>query len=140
MKLVYTDMVGDLFHYGHINALKQSKSFGDYLIVGVHNDETVQSYKRKPIMTMEQRAKVIENCKFVDKVILNAPVKITEEYIKNNKIDIVSITDTRPDEQNKIFYSIPMELGIVKKFKYTKTISTSDIIENIKLRIKNNTL
>lgn len=140
MKIVYTDMVGDLFHYGHINALKQSKSFGDYLIVGVHNDQTVESYKRRPIMNMEQRVKVIENCKFVDKIIQNAPLKITKEYIQNNKIDIVSITDTRPDEQNKQFYSVPMDLGIIKKFKYTNTISTSDIIENIKLRIKNNTL
>jgi cytidyltransferase-like protein len=140
MKIVYTDMVGDLFHYGHINALEQSKSFGNYLIVGVHNDETVESYKRKPVMNMEQRVKVIENCKFVDKVIRNAPLKITEEYLKEHKIDVVSITNTRPDEQNKKMYGIPMELGIIKKFKYTRTVSTSDIIENIKLRIKNNTL
>ena len=140
MKIVYTDMVGDLFHYGHVNALEQSKSFGDYLIVGVHNDETVESYKRKPIMNMEQRVKVIENCRYVDQVVINAPLKITQEYIDKYNIDIVSVTDTRPDEQNEIFYSIPMKLGIIKKFNYTTTISTSGIIDHIKNRIANKTL
>ncbi len=138
MKIVYTDMVGDLFHYGHVNALKQSKSFGDYLIVGVHNDETVQSYKRKPIMSMEQRIKVIEGCKYVDKVISNAPLTITKEFLQKHNVDVVSITDTRPDEQNKQFYGEIMDK--VKKFKYTRTISTSNIINNIKQRIIDKTL
>jgi len=138
MKIVYTDMVGDLFHYGHVNALQQSKSFGDYLIVGVHNDETVQSYKRKPIMSMEQRIKVIEGCKYVDKVISNAPLTITKEYLQKHNVDVVSITDTRPDEQNKQFYGEIMDK--VKKFKYTRTISTSNIINNIKQRIIDKTL
>tara|TARA_A100000164_G_C21916577_1_gene778513 strand:+ start:220 stop:615 length:396 start_codon:yes stop_codon:yes gene_type:complete len=131
-------MVGDLFHYGHVNALKQSKSFGDYLIVGVHNDETVQSYKRKPIMSMEQRIKVIEGCKYVDKVISNAPLTITKEFLQKHNVDVVSITDTRPDEQNKQFYGEIMDK--VKKFKYTRTISTSNIINNIKQRIIDKTL
>ena len=138
MKIVYTDMVGDLFHYGHVNALQQSKSFGDYLIVGVHNDETVQSYKRKPIMSMEQRIKVIEGCKYVDKVISNAPLTITKEFLQKHNVDVVSITDTRPDEQNKQFYGEIMDK--VKKFKYTRTISTSNIINNIKQRIIDKTL
>ena len=138
MKIVYTDMVGDLFHYGHVNALHQSKSFGDYLIVGVHNDEAVESYKRKPVMSMEQRIKVIEGCRYVDKVIKDAPLTITSEFVKKHNIDIVSITDTRPDEQNKQFYGEVMDK--VKKFKYTTTISTSDIINNIKQRVIDNTL
>ena len=138
MKIVYTDMVGDLFHYGHINALQQSKGFGDYLIVGVHNDNDVESYKRKPIMNMEQRIKVIENCKFVDKVIKDAPLVITPEFLSEHNIDIVSITDTRPDDEYQLFYGKIMDK--VKKFKYTHTISTSCIIENIKHIIQNNTL
>ena len=138
MIIVYTDMVGDLFHYGHVNALQQSKNFGDYLIVGVHNNDDVESYKRNPIMTMEQRVKVIEACKYVDKVIMNAPLTLTPEFINKHNIDIVSITDTRPDKQNNKFYGKVMDK--VKKFKYTNTISTSNIINNIKQRIKNNTL
>ncbi len=140
MKIVYVDMVGDLFHYGHVNALKQCKEMGDYLIVGVHSDEVVNSYKRIPIMNMVQRINVIKSCKYVDEVIENAPIMITKEYIEKYKINIVCITDTRPVEQTEQFYKIPMELGIVRTFKHTQEISTTHIIENIKNRILNNTL
>ena len=44
----YIDMVGDLFHVGHLNMFKQARTYGDYLIVGIHSDKTVESYKRKP--------------------------------------------------------------------------------------------
>ena len=60
-EIVYVDMVGDLFHYGHVNMLRNAKNQGDILYVGVHNDLDVKSYKRTPIMTMEERIKVIED-------------------------------------------------------------------------------
>ena len=49
---MYVDMVADLFHYGHVNFLRQARECGDYLLVGVHADETVMTYKRRPILSM----------------------------------------------------------------------------------------
>ena len=49
-------MVADLFHYGHVEFLKQANAFGDHLLVGIHSDETVQANKRIPILSMEERA------------------------------------------------------------------------------------
>ena len=91
MKVVYIDMVGDLFHYGHVFALKQCKEMGDYLIVGVHNDEDVKSYKREPVMNMDQRMKVIQGCKYVDEVIGNAPLTITNDFLesRNETINLI---------------------------------------------------
>lgn len=53
MTNIYTDMCADLFHYGHVNLLKNAKQLvGEMgnLIVGIHSDKTIESYKRKPIM------------------------------------------------------------------------------------------
>ena len=83
MNNIYVDMVGDLFHINHINLIKEAKKFGKYLIVGVHSDSDVESYKCTPILTMEERIGVIESCKYVDKVIPNAPLVITKEYLTN---------------------------------------------------------
>ena len=61
---IYVDMCADLFHAGHVQYLKQCKHYCEdvYLIVGIHNDETIASYKRQPICTMEERRIVLESC------------------------------------------------------------------------------
>ena len=42
---VYADMVGDLFHYGHVEFLEKARALGDYLIVGVHGDNDAELNK-----------------------------------------------------------------------------------------------
>ena len=86
---VYVDMVADLFHVGHINLMQRAKAFGNYLIVGVHSDKDVASYKRKPIINEENRYEIVRNCKLVDQLIEAAPLLITEEFIKKYEIDLV---------------------------------------------------
>lgn len=38
-KVVYVDGTFDLFHVGHIEFLKRAKSLGNYLLVGIHDDQ-----------------------------------------------------------------------------------------------------
>jgi cytidyltransferase-like protein len=49
-RVVYTDMCADLFHAGHVNFLRQARALGDRLVVGIHSDETIASYKGTPVM------------------------------------------------------------------------------------------
>ena len=52
----YTTGVFDLFHIGHLNILKKSKSFCDKLIVGVSRDKLVYKYKKKyPVISEKER-------------------------------------------------------------------------------------
>ena len=131
-------MVGDLFHYGHVNFIKEIhdkyKNPGDKIYIGVHNDETIKSYKRKPILTMDERINVISSCKYIDKIIPNAPLNITNNYIQEHKIDLVFIPDNRTEEEIKLMIPGIYDKGIVRKIKYTDTISTTDIIKRIKER------
>ena len=54
-------MVADLFHYGHVEFLKRVSDLGDYVLIGIHSDNVVESYKRRPIMTMEERILLMQN-------------------------------------------------------------------------------
>lgn len=135
--ILYTDMVADMFHYGHseyLRRISELKKEGDKLYVGIHNDETVRSYKRLPVLTMDERIKVISSCKYIDKIISDAPLYITKEYIDLHKIAQIFIPDNRTIEEIKIMVKIPYEMGIVKQIPYTLEISTSDIIKRIKSR------
>ena len=133
--IIYTDIVGDLFHSGHVNFLRLAKQMGSKLIVGITSDKDVSKYKRLPIIDENNRKIVIESCRYVDQVIENCPTPITKEFIDNYSIDIV----VHGDDMNNIndiekWYKIPNDLGILKFIKYTSGISTTEIIEKIKFK------
>jgi len=131
---VYVDVVGDLFHAGHVEFFKQARAEGDYLIVGIHNDAAVESYKRTPYLTMEERKIPIEACRYVDEVILNAPVGVSKEWIRKYEIDLVIHGDDFSPESIDSQYRIPIEMGIFKTVSYTEGISTTDIINRVQSR------
>ena len=128
---VYADIVGDLFHIGHINLFRQAREFGNYLIVGVHSDSSVESYKRKPIFSEQDRYEIVRNCGIVDEVIEDAPLVLTREYIDNNKIDVVVHGDDK-SSHFEVQHKVALEMGIMRYMKYTDGISTSEIINRIK--------
>ena len=64
----YAFVVGDLFHYGHLQFLETCKRHCDRLIVGIYTDELTDSYKRKPVIPFEERFHIISALKCVDEV------------------------------------------------------------------------
>ena len=70
MVIGYTTGVFDMFHIGHLNILERAKEECDYLIVGVSTDELVEQEKQKlPIVSYENRKRIVSAIKFVDKVV-----------------------------------------------------------------------
>lgn len=134
---VYVDIVGDLFHAGHIQFIKQARQFGDYLIVGIHSDDTVQGYKRQPVLTMEERASIISACRYVDEIFLDAPLWVSEELLEKLNVDIVVHGDDFNKNTLNSMYQIPIQKGIFRTVPYTQGISTSDIIGRIITRYDN---
>jgi len=128
---VYVDIVGDLFHAGHIEFLKQAKAFGDYLIVGVLADDTVSEYKREPILTLEERVKVIQACSLVDEVIVAPPLRLTDEMIRDLQISYVVHGDDFNKDLLEDQYGAALKAGIFRSVPYTPGISTTDIIKRI---------
>ena len=131
---VYTDPVADLFHYGHMEFLKKARALGDYLLVGIYADDVLEAYKRKPILTMEERAASVAGCKYVDEVLLNAPLIVDDAWIAKYDIDLVVHGDDFTQEQLDYYYGVPLQMGIFRTVPYTSGISTSEIIRRIKER------
>jgi len=124
-------MTADLFHYGHVNFLKNASLIGDLLIVGIHSDKVVQGYKRSPIMTMEERIAVVSAIKYVDEVIPEAPLLIDKKWIKKHDIDMIVHGDDWEISKLQNIYKIPIEMGIFKTVPHTPSISTTDIIKRL---------
>lgn len=88
MRVVFTNGCFDILHRGHIEYLKQSRSLGDFLIVGVNSDASVRRLKgdSRPFNTEANRVAMLEALRCVDKVVVfdaDTPYKIIQEICPN---------------------------------------------------------
>jgi len=126
---VYVLIVGDLFHYGHVAFLKNAKTFGEDLIVGVISDADVSKYKRQPIMSLTERVSVIEACKYVDQVIPAAPAVTSAAFIQKNNIDVVVASKSYSNTEMQKWYGELLRLNLLQFVDYTDSVSTTEIIK-----------
>ncbi len=109
----------------------RAAELGSVVIVGVNSDEDVESYKRIPIINLQNRKSVIEACRFVDQVISPCPLIITKEFLEEHKIDLVVHTHHEDDTSYNFMYNVPIEMRKFTRLEYSDFISTSKIINKI---------
>lgn len=135
-KNVYCDGVYDLCHLGHKTLFKNALKFGNRLFVGVCGDADCATYKRPPVMNHNERCAEVSACKYVTKVIENAPTfGLTEEFLNEHKIHVVAMgkeyQERWPDPADDKYYRVPRQQGIAKYMPRFDGISTSDLIKRI---------
>ncbi|EPY36580.1 choline-phosphate cytidylyltransferase [Strigomonas culicis] len=129
---VYIDGVFDLCHAGHKLMMANALRFGNRLIVGVCGDDECEHYKRRPIMTTEERVKEVALCRYVSEVVPDAPVSgITAEMIKYYNVHIVVCGEEYNTPQDT-YYAVPRQLGMLRTAPRTEGISTSELIKRIR--------
>jgi D-beta-D-heptose 7-phosphate kinase/D-beta-D-heptose 1-phosphate adenosyltransferase len=71
-RVVFTNGCFDILHAGHVKYLKEAKSFGDILIVGLNSDTSVKRLKGegRPINCQSDRAEVLAALESVDFVVI----------------------------------------------------------------------
>ncbi len=83
-----------MFHEGHLRLLERAKALGDYLIVGVTDENYDRSRgKLNVIESTQKRMQTIEDLDFVDKVILETHKKQKAEDMVKYDVDIFAIGD-----------------------------------------------
>lgn len=137
---IWMDGAFDMFHYGHMNAFRQGKSCGTYLIVGVNSDESITRCKGAPVMNDDERLAAVSGCRFVDEVVKDVPYIMNEEYINHiiekYKIDFVVHGDDPCIVDGKDVYETAKRLGKYKTIPRTEGISTTDIVGRMLLMTK----
>ena len=134
-KIVFTNGCFDILHIGHLSLLKQAKSFGDVLCVGVNSDESVRKLKGddRPINNEKDRIELLTAFSIVDYIV-----------VFNELTPCNTIATLKPDIHVKggdydpaNFEHMP-EAKIIKEYggeikiiKIIKGKSSSDIIKKI---------
>jgi cytidyltransferase-like protein len=130
---VYMDGVFDLFHMGHLEAIRICAKLGNRVLIGVTGDADAAGYKRLPVVPESERTAIVRALREVDGVICPCPLIVTQEFIQAQGIDLVvhgfaNDEDARRQEE---FFAIPMQAGKFKRISYYRGISTTERLQRI---------
>ena len=80
---------------GHVKFLKKAAALGDFLIVGLFSDINIQRTNgpNYPVLDINERALNLLGIKYVDDVVLDAPLILTPKFLRDNRIDFIAEGD-----------------------------------------------
>lgn len=117
----------DLFHIGHLNLLKKAKQYCDYLVVGIHKDASHKG--KQTFIPFEERKEIVQNIKYVDKVIESEREDsdvYTKGIVKYDKLFVGS--DYKGSERFNRYEAYFKEKGVeIIYFPYTKGTSSTQL-------------
>ncbi len=132
-KLVFTNGCFDILHRGHVEYLKQAKSLGDYLVIGLNSDLSVKKIKGdlRPINNEKDRAYVLNNLKMVNAVVIfseDTPYNIIKEIIPD-----LLVKGGDWSEENIVGSDIVKKAGgKVVSLKYVDDYSTTSTVNKLR--------
>ena len=128
---VYTTAVADLMHAGHVKLFQACRDFGDELVVGVHSDAVACSYKRLPLFREEERYLLVGSCRYVDRVLKDAPLAITKELLDAHGIDIVVTATAGGEATVDEYHRAAADEGKLRFVARTAGVSTTQLISRV---------
>jgi cytidyltransferase-like protein len=150
--VVYMPGSWDVFNPGHVSALAAAREAGTFLLVGIYDDPTINRVRGHglPILNLYERTLSLLSCKYVDEVIIGAPLVITADLITSMKIDVVvrgttcDLTDKDGHERldfdfdassaryvREEAYAVPARLGILRTIPSARTLTALHIVARI---------
>lgn len=132
MKIIYTKVVADLFHSGHVALFRQARALGDRLVVQVVSDSRVSANKRPPIMNQAERLAVVAACRHVDEARPDGPRFITRAFLDENGYALYAYAACdQAEAQAKRRDCADLPEDRVAVLAYTPGISTTELRRRI---------
>jgi D-glycero-beta-D-manno-heptose 1-phosphate adenylyltransferase len=132
-RVVFTNGVFDLLHPGHVRYLRQARTLGDALVVGVNTDRSVRVIKgeSRPVTPESERAEILAALACVDVVVL-FDEETPYELIRRLQPDVL-VKGADWSEASMIGRDIvEARGGRVVRVPFEAGYSTTSIIEKIK--------
>lgn len=133
-KIVFTNGVFDLIHAGHIELLEFAKNSGDYLIVGINDDDSVKRLKGadRPVYPLVERMEIMAAVMYVDFIIPFSEDTPLELIKRLHRVDIlVKGGDYKPHEVVGR-EEVEASGGRLLLFDFRTHSSTSNLVEKVK--------
>ena len=140
-RAVFTNGYFDLLHLGHVRYLEDARNLGDFLILGLNNDESACKFKGvgRPIIPQMERAQILAALTCVDYVtIFEEPtagplVDLLQPAIYVKGGDYAGALDGTPDTNRLPEAKVVQSYGgIVHLIPYISGHSTTELIATIK--------
>jgi ethanolamine-phosphate cytidylyltransferase len=143
-RVVYIAGAWDLFHVGHIAALQEARKLGTFVLVGIHDDETVNRRRGGgfPVLNLHERTLSVLACRYADEVIIGAPLAVSEDMVRSMNIVVVargSVSDARDARNGRREdaggaedpYAVPARLGLLRGFASPSPITAYDVVDRV---------
>lgn len=89
--------VFDLFHYGHILALRECREHCGHLTVAINAagniDEKINPGKNRPVYSLKERVEIMKECRLVDEVLVYDSEDSLSELLRKGNYDVRFLGD-----------------------------------------------
>lgn len=131
-KVVFTNGCFDILHAGHVAYLEEARQLGDFLVVGLNGDASIQRLKGRlrPVVPFQDRAAVLSGLRAVSLVVgfeEDTPEALIQEI--NPKV-LVKGGDWRPSQIVGSAWVLAHD-GEVRSLQFKQGSSTTSIIDRI---------
>lgn len=90
----------DVIHPGYVDMFKESRQHCNYLVVALQDDPTTERpSKCKPVLSYDDRKKILQSIRYIDEVIYYNTEKELENILKNKEYNVRILGDDYVDKQ-----------------------------------------
>ena len=123
----FIDGCFDGYHYGHVNAIMQSKMLCDTLVLGTHTNKEMSAQKNIPLFDFEDRCYMLSHCKYIDQFVGAVPYVVTMQTVHKYECSkYLHGDETIITKNNENGITVPLDCYIT--YKVTEGISTSNLL------------
>ncbi|MBE0655976.1 MAG: D-glycero-beta-D-manno-heptose 1-phosphate adenylyltransferase [Bacteroidales bacterium] len=131
-KMAFTNGCFDILHKGHIYLLSRAADLGNYLVIGLNSDASVQRLKGpdRPVQEQESRALILASLEMVDFVVIfeeDTPLKLITELMP----DVLVKGGDYKAEEIVGYKEVTSSGGVVKIIDFLEGNSSTDIISRM---------